>query len=176
MTTTAGTPSTPSTTGTSSTAPAVPVGPDQRIRLAIRATPQQVWQALTDGSLTPAYYVGFTAEFDLTPGASYRYTAGGAEVISGTVLDVVPGSLLRTTFRGAWDPDVAQLPESTVTFTVSEPFMPMPGVTVLTCLHEGLPATPAAEGLGIGWVTILSGLKTLLETGTPMVAGPAPSA
>ncbi len=171
MTTTA------STLAASGTAePSAPAGPDQRLRLAIRATPQQVWNALTDGSVTPAYYVGFTAEFDLTPGASYRYTAGGAEVISGTVLDVVPGSLLRTTFRGAWDPDVAQLPESTVTFTVSEPFMPMPGVTVLTCLHEGLPATPAAEGLEIGWVTILSGLKTLLETGTPMVAGPAPSA
>jgi ABC-type Mn2+/Zn2+ transport system permease subunit len=33
--------------------------------------------ALTDGDITPAYYVGFRAEYDLTPGAAYRYTAGG---------------------------------------------------------------------------------------------------
>ena len=80
-----------------------------------------------------------------------------------------PGSRLTTTFNGYWDPAVAALPESTVSFILSEPSMPMPGVTVLTCVHTGLPDTPVAAGLESGWVSILSGLKTLLETGTPMV-------
>ena len=62
----------------------------QTIQLAIRATPEQVWHALTDGSVTPAYYVGFEAHFDLTPGADYRYTAGGGDMITGTVLEVEP--------------------------------------------------------------------------------------
>lgn len=70
---------------------AMPAGADpsavppttQRIQVAIRATPQQIWQALTDGSVTPAYYLGFKADFDLTPGAAYRYTAGGGDVITG---------------------------------------------------------------------------------------------
>jgi len=48
----------------------------------------------------------------------------------------------------------------------------MPGVTVLSVVHDGLPDTPAAAGLESGWVTIVSGLKTLLETGAPMF-GPA---
>lgn len=144
-----------------------------KVQLAIKATPEQVWEALTDGDVTPAYYVGFRAEYSLTPGAPYRYTAGGGEMISGTVLEVEPGRRLKTTFNGYWDPDVAALPESTVTFTLSEPSMPMPGVTILSCLHEGLPDTPVAAGLEIGWVAILSGLKTLLETGEPMVDAPA---
>ncbi len=142
----------------------------QRIQLAIRATPEQIWRALTDGSVTPAYYVGFKAEFDLTPGAAYRYTAGGGDVITGTVLDVEPARRLTTTFNGYWDRDVAQLPESIVTFSLTDPAMPMPGVTVLTCMHSGLPDGRVASGLESGWVAILSGLKTLLETGEPMVA------
>ena len=40
----------------------------------------------------------------------------------------------------------------------------MPGVTFLACTHEDLPATAAAEHLEVGWVSILWGLKTLLET------------
>lgn len=145
----------------------------QTIRLAIRATPDQVWQALTDGSVTPAYYVGFQAHFgDLAPGSAYSYTAGGGDMITGTVLKSEPGRRLTTTFNGHWDPAVAALPESVVTFSIVDPDMPMPGVTILSCVHDGLPATEVARHLGTGWVSIFSGLKTLLETGTPLV-GPA---
>ena len=140
----------------------------QKIQIAIKAGPEQVWSALTDGNVTPAYYIGFSAEFDLTEGAAYRYTAGGGDVITGTVVSVDPGRELTTTFNGLWDPAVAELPESTVTFRIFEPFMPMPGVTFLSLVHEGLPDTPAAAHLEVGWVTILSGLKTLLETGAPI--------
>lgn len=144
-----------------------------KIQLAIKAGPEQVWAALTDGEITPAYYVGFRAEYDLTPGAAYRYTGGGGDVITGTVLEIEPGRRLKTTFNGLWDPAIADLPESTVTFSVFEPFMPMPGVTFLSCLHEDLPDTKAAAHLEVGWVAILSGLKTLLETGAPLTAAPS---
>lgn len=139
------------------------------VRTAVRATPAQVWQALTDGAVTPAYYYGFRAEYgDLTAGAPYRYSAGGGDVITGTLLEVEPGTRLRGTFTGYWDPAITALGESTVTFTVSEPFAMLSGVTMLSCVHEGLPAGPAADSLEAGWVAILSGLKTVLETGAPM--------
>lgn len=144
----------------------------QKIQIAIRADAGQVFDALTDGKQTPAYYYGFEAEFDLEAGRPYRYTAGGADVITGTVLAVEPGRSLRTTFRGAWAPDVAALPESTVTYTLGDPPMPTPGVTVLTLVHEGLPESETAAGIEMGWVLILSGLKTLLETERPMVDAP----
>lgn len=158
---------------TSSTLVAAPPT-TQHVELAIKATPAQIWNALTDGDITPAYYVGFRADYDLTAGAAYRYTAGGRDVITGTVLEVEVGRRLRMSFNGLWDATIAGLPESTVTLTVSEPpAMPMPGVTFLSCRHEGLPATAAAAGLEVGWVAILSGLKTLLETGAPLVPGSA---
>ena len=33
----------------------------QKIQLAVKATPEQLWTALTDGTVTPAYYLGFSA-------------------------------------------------------------------------------------------------------------------
>jgi uncharacterized protein YndB with AHSA1/START domain len=146
---------------------------DVSITLAVRATPEAVWAALTDGSITPAYYLGFQAEFDLRAGTAYRYTAGGGSMITGTVTEVNAARRLVTTFNGAWDPAVAALPESEVTFELIDPFMPMPGVTILSCTHRGLPDAEVTAHLELGWVTILSGLKTLLETGAPLVGAPA---
>jgi uncharacterized protein YndB with AHSA1/START domain len=145
---------------------------DLNITLAVRATPEAVWAALTDGAVTPAYYLGFQAEFDLTAGAPYRYTAGGGSMITGTVNAVDAPRKLVTTFNGAWEPAVAALPESEVTFELIDPFMPMPGVTFLSCTHRGLPEAEVAAHLELGWVTILSGLKTLLETGASLVGAP----
>lgn len=146
---------------------------DITVTLAVKATSEAVWQALTDGAVTPAYYLGFQAEYDLSAGAPYRYTAGGGAMITGTVTAVEPGRRLATTFNGAWESGVAALPESEVTFEILEPFMPMPGVTFLECTHRGLPDQEIARHLELGWVTILSGLKTLLETNAPLVGAPA---
>ena len=145
----------------------------QHVQVAVKASPADVWNALVDGDVTPAYYYGFRAEYDLAPGAAYRYTAGGGDVIFGKVVAIDPGRRLSVTFNGRWDPAVAALPESTVTFTLEDPRMPFPGITMLSLVHEGLADDPAAAGLESGWVTILSGLKTLLETGSPMIAGAA---
>lgn len=144
------------------------------LQFAVKASPAEVWNALIDREVTPAYYVGFTAEFDaLVAGAPYRYSAGGGSMITGQIVEVEAGRRLTTTFNGLWDPAVAALPESTVTFELVEPFMPMPGVTFLRCTHRGLPSGDAADHLEIGWVAILSGLKTVLETGAPMVGAPS---
>lgn len=140
------------------------------ISLAIRAEADAVWRALTDGAVTPAYYYGFSAEYPATAGEAYRYTAGGADMITGTVLAIEPERSIRMSFAGHWQPDVAELPESSVTIELAAPSMPLPGVTVLTLTHHGLPETPTARNLGHGWVMILSGLKTLLETGSPLAA------
>jgi uncharacterized protein YndB with AHSA1/START domain len=146
---------------------------DFNITLAIGATPAAVWNALIDGTITPAYYLGFQAEFDLTEGAPYRYTVGGGSMITGTVTEVAAQRRLVTTFNGAWDPAVAELPESEVAFEIIDQFMPMPGVTFLSCTHRGLPDGDVRAHLELGWAAILSGMKTLLETGAPLVGAPA---
>lgn len=144
----------------------------QKIQLAIKARPAEVWAALTDPAISPAYYYGFEAHYDLTPGAAYSYVSGGHEVITGSLLDVVEGKRLRMTFAGTWAPDVAELPESVVTYELGETAMAVPGLTALTLTHEGLPDSEAARNVEKGWVLILSGLKTLLETGSALVPAP----
>jgi uncharacterized protein YndB with AHSA1/START domain len=143
------------------------------VHQAIKGDADTIWGMLVDGSITPMYYVGFAADFDLTPGAPYRYTAGGGDMITGVIVEVDPGRKLVTTFRGLWDAAIAELPESTVTFLIGNTAMPTPGVTLLTCVHEGLPDSPLATHLELGWVSILSGLKTVVETGAPMVGAPS---
>lgn len=146
---------------------------DLQFALAIKAEPDAVWAALTDGEISPAYYYGFSVESTFEPGAPYAYSVGGAPMITGVVTDVEPGVAMSMTFNGAWEPGVAALDESSVRFSLTAPAMPTPGVTVLTMVHTGLPAGPTAEHLAAGWVLILSGLKTLLETGAPLAAAPA---
>ncbi len=145
----------------------------QRIQIAIKATPEEVWNAVTDGKITPDYYIGrFEADYDLRVDQPYRYTVGGHDMITGTVLAVEPGRHLSTTFRPQWDEAVATLPESTVSYSIIDPSTPFPGVTFLSLTHEGLPDGPLAASLELGWVTILSALKTLLETERPMLPTP----
>jgi uncharacterized protein YndB with AHSA1/START domain len=144
----------------------------QKIQLAIKASPEEIWAALTSPEISPAYYFGFEAHYDLTPGAGYRYVSGGHEVITGRLIDVVEGTRLSMTFVGTWAPDVAELPESTVTYELGDAAMSIPGITALTLTHEGLPDTDSAHNVERGWVLILSGLKTLLETGSPLVPAP----
>ena len=145
----------------------------KHVALAVKAEPGAVWSALTDGAVSPAYYYGFSIEGSLEAGSDYRYTAGGMPMITGKIVAMTPGESITMTFNGAWDPAVAELPESTVTYELSAPAMPMPGVTVLAMTHTGMPDGPIADSVASGWVLILSGLKTLLETGEPLAAGPA---
>ncbi|WP_322411253.1 SRPBCC domain-containing protein [Microbacterium invictum] len=146
----------------------------QKIQLAINAPAADVWRALTDPAISPAYYYGFEAHIPAVAGAAYSYLMDGHEVITGTVTDVVEEERLSMTFRGSWAPDVAELPESRVTYVLSDTAMSIPGLTQLTLIHEGLPEGPTSENIERGWVLILSGLKTLLETSAPLV--PAPTA
>ena len=82
----------------------------QRIQVVIEATPEQVWDAITDAAISPVYYYGFAAHFDdLTPGAGYDYRVGEAAMITGTVREVEEGRKLSMTFAGRWNDAVAAL-------------------------------------------------------------------
>lgn len=143
------------------------------VSLAIKAEPEQIWAALTDGAASPAYYYGFSVESSFDEGADYAYTVGGAPMITGVITEVVAGVSMAMTFNGAWEPGVAALPETEVRYSVTPPAMPTPGVTVLTMQHRGMPAGDTADAVAQGWVLILSGLKTLLETGEPLATLPS---
>ena len=60
---------------------------------------------------------------------------------------------------------MAEEPASRVTWEIEE----QDGVSMLTVVHDQLEGAPkTAAGVAGGWMRVLSGLKTLLETGEPL--------
>jgi uncharacterized protein YndB with AHSA1/START domain len=141
----------------------------QVYQVFIRATPEQVWQAIVDPEWTRRYFYGTRAEYDLRPGGSFRSLGGdsGEVMVEGEVLEVEPPRRLVQTWRFLYDPELAAEGFTRVTYELEE----ADGLTKLTATHdlEGAPKT--AEHVAGGWSYILSGLKTLLETGEPLASG-----
>ena len=135
----------------------------------IRATPEQVWDAITKPEFTTRYFHGTRIESTFEPGAPYLSLAadGDQTLVDGEVLESDPPRMLKHTWRALYDPETASEPFSRVTWEI-EP--QEGGVTKLTVVHDQLEGSPkTAENVsGEGWMMVLSGLKTLVETGEPM--------
>jgi uncharacterized protein YndB with AHSA1/START domain len=134
----------------------------------IRATPEQVWDGITKPEFTTRYFHGTKIDSTFEPGAPYLSVAGegGDTVVDGEILESDPPRMLKHTWRALYDPETAAEPFSRVTWEI-EP--QDGGVTKLTVTHDQLEAAPkTAESVAGGWSYILSGLKTLLETGEPL--------
>jgi len=134
----------------------------------IRATPEQVWDGITKPEFTTRYFHGTKIDSTFEPGAPYLSVAGegGDTVVDGEILESDPPRLLKHTWHALYDPETAAEPHSRVTWEI-EP--QEGGVTKLTVTHDQLEAAPkTAESVAGGWEYVLSGLKTLLETGEPL--------
>jgi uncharacterized protein YndB with AHSA1/START domain len=82
------------------------------------------------------------------------------------VVEATPPEKLVTTFDAQWDDAVRADPPSRITWTLEDAGA---GVSKLTVVHEGFAGqTATAEQVAGGMPLILSGLKTLLETGAPL--------
>jgi uncharacterized protein YndB with AHSA1/START domain len=134
----------------------------------VRATPEQLWDAITKPEFTTKYFYGSRIESTYEVGTSYIGWSGdrSQKLVDGEVLEAEPPRKLVTTWRALYDPETAAEPFSRVTWEI-EPTEG--GVTRLTVVHDELEAAPkTAENVAGGWSYVLSGLKTLLETGEPL--------
>jgi uncharacterized protein YndB with AHSA1/START domain len=132
----------------------------------IRATPEEVWRAITDPEMTQRYYYGTRVESDWRPGSRYIYRGSdGSEQLVGEVLEADPPRRLVTSFSAVWDEGVRADPPSRLTWEVV-PFGP---TCLLRMTHDDVvPGSATDASVSGGWTVILSGLKTLVETGEPM--------
>ncbi len=134
----------------------------------IRTSPEKLWQALKESSMTQQYFHGLSIDSEWKPGAGYRMASPTGELmIDGEILEIDPPRRLKMTFRAHWDEDAKLAAPSTITYTIE----PAGDACKLTLMHEGLdPARTMAQSVRSGWSLILSSLKTLLETGEPLNA------
>ena len=132
----------------------------------IKATPERIWQAITDPELRRRYSFGVGVESEWKPGSNYTATTGaetvspGMPISEGENLEVDPPHRLVQSFRALWGDDVVAEGTSRVTWEIE----PVADSCRLTVTHDQL-RDGANDQLYGGWPMILSGLKTLLETG-----------
>lgn len=136
-------------------------------QIYIRSTPEQVWEAITSSDFRRQYFYGSTADSDYRKGSRLRtYSPEGEPWGDNLILDSDPPRLLSHEWRSLYDPELAAEPISRVTWTV-EPYDQ--GVTRLTVVHDRLGDSPkTAASVSGGWMYIISGLKTVLETGSSL--------
>jgi uncharacterized protein YndB with AHSA1/START domain/DNA-binding transcriptional ArsR family regulator len=147
--------------------PAVPEAPPAHVySIFIRTTPERLWKALTESEFTLQYYYASSVESDWKPGSPYTYLIGDQVAIVGTVLESDPPRRLVQSFDARWDEDVAPDQPTRISWEIGATG---PGVCKLTVIHDGFASRTATyEQVAGGMTYILSGLKTLLETGRPL--------
>jgi uncharacterized protein YndB with AHSA1/START domain len=154
------------------------VGTTQVHVVFIKATPEAIWQAITDPEFNDRYGYFSKAEYELRPGGAFRGFAndamrehGAAEVIlDGEVLECDPPRRLVQTWHAMFSPEMTAERPSRLTWEIEPAF----GETCkLTVTHETEDAPLTGEmtsgrhaDAGGGWAWVLSDLKSLLETGS----------
>ena len=128
----------------------------------IRSTPERLWQAITDPEIRSKYNFGAGVTSDWTPGSRYEMSArdGAFKLGEGENLEVDPPRRLVQSMTALWSDDVKAEGTSRVTWEIE----PVGDSCRLTVTHDQLREGANDELYG-GWPMILSGLKTLLETG-----------
>jgi uncharacterized protein YndB with AHSA1/START domain len=133
----------------------------------IKATPEAIWEAITKPEFTTRYFYG--ARIEVTPERRTSFSSDGSDDWGeSAVLEFDPPRKLVHGWVSKYDPEFAAEEPSRVTWEI-EP--QENGLSLLTVVHDQLEGAPktAASVNGVGWMMVLSGLKTLLETGKPLV-------
>ncbi|QPP10935.1 metalloregulator ArsR/SmtB family transcription factor [Streptomyces bathyalis] len=134
----------------------------------IESTPEKVWQALTDADISGSYW-GHRNVSDWQAGSSWEHQrtdgSGVPDVVGRVVVSEPPTRLVTTWSDPAGQP--ADEP-SRVTFDIE----PHGEIVRLTVTHEDLKDENEREQAASGWAAVLSNLKSLLETGSPLPREP----
>ncbi len=139
----------------------------------IASTPEQVWQALTSAEFSRQYFFGNTVEVELRVGGAFIVRQpDGSLHISGEVVECEPARKLTVTFNVNWPALVEKLGPTLVTYEI-EPAGEAVRLT-LTEAHDRPISDDILSGGRQGWPAILSSLKSVLETGNPLVIKMAP--
>lgn len=130
----------------------------------IASTPDKVWEALTSAKVSKQYFFGNAVEVEPRLGGAFIVrTPDGALHINGEVLAYDPPRKLSVTFNVNWPELTEKLGPTLVTYEIEQV-----GDAVRLTMSEGHDrplSDDILSGGRTGWPAILSGLKSLLETG-----------
>ena len=132
-------------------------------RIFIKAAPEAIWEAITKPEFTRRYFYGSSIDTTTEPGSPCVYRSSDAPLVDGEVLESDPNHRFVITWRSLYHPPSVDEPASRVTWLI-EP--QEGGHCCLTVIHDRLDGSPnTAKNVGTAWMFVLSGLKTVVETG-----------
>jgi uncharacterized protein YndB with AHSA1/START domain len=136
--------------------------PDFVYVIYIAASQQKVWDALTDGETVRPWWADTRHESTFEPGSAVVFRRQGKVDVRGEILErEAPRRLVYTFHVEGPGPQHDEGP-SLVTYELAA----SGAATRLTITHANFPRNSRARaGVSKGWPTILSGLKTMLESG-----------
>jgi uncharacterized protein YndB with AHSA1/START domain len=135
----------------------------------IETTPEKLWEALTDSQFTRQYWFDTEVRSDWKVGSPFALVTSRKTTDTGEILEADRPRRLAYTFRHEVDEDMRKEPATRVAFTIE----PYGNLVKLTVTHEGFGAeSKLLDGISKGWPAILSGLKSLLETGKAVAIPP----
>ena len=135
----------------------------------VKAAPDRVWRAITDGDETVRYYFGTRVASDWTAGSPLIYAyPDGTIAADGQVLEIETGRRVVMSFHPRWDPEIDSEGAVRMTWEIEPSEDGGSKLTVTSALKRD---SKAAEQFAGGIVFIVSGLKTFVETGEPLSVG-----
>jgi len=128
----------------------------------IKTTPERLWEAITDSEMRRTYFFGVGVTSDWSLGSRYEcvHPLAPSALFEGENLEVDPPRRLVQSFRALFSEDVKREGTTRLTWEIE----PVGDSCRLTLTHDQL-REDAKIGIYGGWPQVLSGLKTLLETG-----------
>jgi uncharacterized protein YndB with AHSA1/START domain len=136
----------------------------------IETTPEKLWEALTNSGFTKHYWFDTEVRSDWKVGSPFALVMGDKTTDTGEILEADRPRRLSYTFKHQLFEEMRNEPATKVVFTIE----PHGKIVKLTVTHEGfVEGSKLLGAVSKGWPAILSGLKSLLETGKVFAIPPA---
>jgi uncharacterized protein YndB with AHSA1/START domain len=132
----------------------------------IRATPQQVWDGLTQPEFTRQYWAGTTQRSDWSVGAPWAaYTPDERAWDVGRIVEIDEPRRLVLTWRNEHFPELRAEGFTRVVYEIET----VEDCVKLTLTQEvDVENSKIVEAMSQGWPAVFASLKSLLETGEPL--------
>jgi uncharacterized protein YndB with AHSA1/START domain len=132
----------------------------------IETTPEKLWEALTSSEFSRRYWWDTSVVSDWKVGSPFSLVLNGRTTDVGEILEAVPPRRLSYTFHHVLNEEAKRERPSRVTFVLE----PHGKLVKLTLTHEDFAeGSVVIDGISKGWPAIMSSLKSMLETGTPLL-------